>query len=93
MDFQPPENLIEETVLAYVNCLNGGNTLAWLRVRFDGHNYFLEDGFHRVEAARRCGLKSLKAEILPGSLAEMEVEFRDYLKRLRESLKTDGGVR
>ena len=87
LDFQPPGNLIEETVLMYVERLERGETLPPLRVRFDGSNYFLEDGFHRVEAARRCGLKTLRTEILPGTLAQMEANFKSYLSRLRDSLR------
>ena len=87
LDFQPAENLIEETVQMYVGRLERGETLPPIRVRFDGSSYFLEDGFHRVEAARRCGRKTLKAEILPGTLTEMEAEFRDYLNRLRDHLR------
>jgi hypothetical protein len=79
--------LIEDTVQMYVNRLERGEKLPSLRVRFDGRNYFLEDGFHRVEAARRCAVKTLEAEIFPGTIAEMEAEFRDYLKRLRDRLQ------
>ena len=88
LDFQPAENLIEETVQMYVEQLKRGEILPLLRVRFDGRNYFLEDGFHRVEAAKRCGVKTLDAEVLPGTLTEMESEFEDYLKRLRTDLKS-----
>ena len=87
LDFQPKENLIEERVQVYVDRLKRGETLPMLRVRFDGRNYFLEDGFHRVEAARRCGRKTLLSEILPGTLDSMEADFRDYLKHLRNSLR------
>ena len=89
LDFQPAANLIEETVLTYFNCLRKRKKLSPIRVRFDGHNYLLEDGFHRVEAARRCGRRTVKAEIVPGTLAEMEAEFRDYLRRLNENLGHD----
>ena len=55
-------------------------------VRFDGTEYFLQDGFHRVEAARREGMEELEAEIKPGTLAEMESEFREYVRALWERL-------
>jgi hypothetical protein len=35
---------------------------------------------------------TLRAEILPGSLADMEAEFRDYLKRLRDGLRSERGT-
>jgi len=86
MDFQPAENLIEETVLMYVDRLQRGETLPSVRVRFDGNSYFLEDGFHRAEATRRCGRKTLRAEILLGTLNEMQARFGHYLKCLRAEL-------
>jgi len=86
LDFQPAENLIEETVQKYVASLKCGEKLSPLRVRFDGHSYFLEDGFHRVAAAQRCGVTTLQADVKPGTLEEMEAEFSDHLKRLRARL-------
>lgn len=86
LDFQRGENLIEETVLAYVADIQRGDRLQPLRVRFDGQSYFLKDGFHRVEAAKRCGIQALEAEILPGTLEEMEAEFREYVNAVRRSL-------
>ena len=91
LDFQPLENLIEETVHDYVGRIERGEALAPLSVRFDGQSYFLEDGFHRVEAAKRCGVKSLRAEIVAGTLAEMEVDFRDYIDHLKKSLSRQKG--
>jgi hypothetical protein len=86
LDFQPAENLNEETVLTYMGRIQQGETLAPVTVRFDGRNYFLQDGFHRVEAAKRCGIQAVNAEISPGSFDEMEAEFQEYLKTLRRSL-------
>ena len=89
LDFQPPENLVEETVQTYVDQLRRGERLNPLRVRFDGTNYFLEDGFHRLEAARRMKCKTVEVEIFPGTLAEMEAEFRNHLTRLKTELKQE----
>jgi hypothetical protein len=36
-------------------------------VFFDGERYWLADGFHRTAAARRARLKSIDAEVRPGS--------------------------
>jgi ParB-like chromosome segregation protein Spo0J len=47
---------------------------------------FLEDGFHRVEAAKRAGVGEIEAEVLPGTLADMEADFQEYLKALKKSL-------
>jgi len=87
LDFQPPENLIEEKVREYVERRRRGESFAPIRVRFDGTNYFCEDGFHRLEAARRMGFATIKTEVRPGTLAEMEDKFAKYLKRLKVSLR------
>lgn len=85
LDFQPPENRSEEKVIEYLVVLQGGGVLPSVRVRFDGTSYFLEDGFHRVEAAQRFGLDEVDADVLPGTLEEMEAEWREYLKKLKAS--------
>jgi hypothetical protein len=88
LDFQPAENLIEETVQTYVYQLRSGGRFQPLRARFDGTNYFLEDGFHRLEAAKRMGRKRVEVQIRPGTLAQMETKWRNgmqrFLARLRE---------
>ena len=58
-------------------------------VRFDGVSYFLQDGYHRVQAALRCGMAGLDAEILPGTLQDMEAEFRQALDALKSELRKD----
>jgi hypothetical protein len=87
LDFQPAENRDEGKVQEYVARMQNGDRPSPIRVRFDGSNYFCEDGFHRLEAARRVGLKTIQAEIRPGTLEDMETEFREYLERLKASLK------
>jgi ParB-like chromosome segregation protein Spo0J len=62
-----------------------GEPLEPILVRFDGESYFVQDGFHRVEAARRSGISQIDAEISPGTPQEMEGEFRKFL----DALKTD----
>jgi ParB-like chromosome segregation protein Spo0J len=85
LDFQPKENLIEETVESYVSAIRNGEKLEPITVRFDGSNYFLQDGFHRLEAARRTARKEIRADVSPGTLEEMEAEWREMLDRLKES--------
>ncbi len=53
LDFQPTENLIEDTVQMYVNRLERGEKLPSLRVRFDGRNYFHK----RLEAVHAGAIK------------------------------------
>jgi hypothetical protein len=86
LDFQPSGNLLPETVQTYIERLKRGDKLPPVRVRFDGKSYWLEDGFHRFEAARKIGRKTIAAEVIPGTLAEMEDHFNDYLKRLKIEL-------
>jgi ParB-like chromosome segregation protein Spo0J len=88
LDFQLPEHLIEEGVGQYVEILRNGQVLPPIYVRFDGVNYFLQDGFHRVEAAKREGIEEVDAEIAPGTLDEMESEFRDSLSAALGDLRS-----
>lgn len=84
LDFQPGENLIPEVVQKYIE---DGGPFDPLTVKFDGTNYFLEDGFHRLEAARRLGHTAIDAEVSPGTLADMEANFAEYLKQLKRQLR------
>ncbi len=67
--------------------LADGQPFGPIVVRFDGESYFVQDGFHRVEAARRFGLAELDAEISPGTLQMMEGEFREMLSVLKRDLR------
>jgi uncharacterized ParB-like nuclease family protein len=89
LDFQKSVHLIEDTVLEYVQCLERGEKLPPIQVRFDGTNYFCEDGFHRVEASRRFGRKTIVANVTPGTLADMEANFNNYLAALKKSLSEE----
>jgi uncharacterized ParB-like nuclease family protein len=86
LDFQPAENLNEETVLTYMGLIARSEPIAPITVRSDGQSYFLQDGFHRLEAVKRCGIASVEAEIVPGTRAQMEAEFREYVEALRRNL-------
>jgi uncharacterized ParB-like nuclease family protein len=87
LDFQPPECLIEYKVLDCADKLSRNEKLPPIRVRFDRTHYFCEDGFHRLEAARRLGLTEIQAQILKGTKAEMEAGWELYLEQLRKSLR------
>jgi hypothetical protein len=77
LDFQSTDFLIEETVYEYMTKMQRGVAIDPVIVRFDGSRYFCQDGFHRIEAAKRIGRKRIKAQISPGTLAEMEAEFQE----------------
>src|ERR1019366_2767567 len=80
----PMPDPVPEKVQANVERLRCGEKLPPVTVCFDGSDYWLRDGFHRVEAARQVGLGNIEAEIIPGTLDEMEQEWK---KMLREALK------
>lgn len=89
LDFQPPECLIEETVQGLMLRIAHSHSIAPILVRFDGESYFVQDGFHRVEAARRCGVLEIDSEVLPGGLQDMEAEFRKMLDVVKQNLRAD----
>ena len=66
--------------------LQRGEELPPVRVRFDGTDYFLEDGFRRVEAAKRVGVGEIEAEVLSGTLADMKANFQEHVKALKRAL-------
>ena len=86
LDFQPPENLIDKRVAEYVDDMLRRAKIDPVTVCYDGKDYLLKDGFHRVEAALRLGLKTILAEVTPGTRAEMEAEFQTFLAALRADL-------
>ena len=88
LDFQERECLIEEVVQPYLTRIAEGETLEPVTVRFDGESYFLQDGYHRVEAAQRSGLREIDVEIFPGTLQDMEAEFREMLRVIRADLRS-----
>ena len=88
LDFQPPECLFEERITEIMLQISDGQALEPITVRFDGNAYYIQDGFHRVEAARRCGLSEIDAEILSGTLQEMEQQFRTMLKSSLAKLRS-----
>lgn len=58
--------LDEDTVTEYAEAYRAKTALPALRIFFDGTDNWLVDGFHRVEAAQRAGLKRLPANIENG---------------------------
>ena len=56
-----------ETVQDYADDMLDGAIFPPIIVYFDGTDYWLGDGFHRVEAARKIGRETIDAEIKEGS--------------------------
>jgi signal transduction histidine kinase len=77
---QPQENLIEERVIAYRDRMRCRVKVDPVLVYYDGEDYFLKDGFQRVEAALRLGRKTILAKIKGRNMstnwpcAKLEVE-------------------
>jgi uncharacterized ParB-like nuclease family protein len=55
-------------------------------VYYDGTHYYLFDGFHRVAAAIEVGRRRLQAEVVLGTLADMEVEWRRRMQQFLRGL-------
>jgi len=92
LDFQPQDKYPlqeeeEEGVQDFVDRLRRGEIPPPVLVRFDGTNYFLENGFHRVEAMKRLHKRRIKVIVRPGTLADLEAEWREAMRRLNEALK------
>lgn len=58
------------TVHDYAEQMKAGAEFPAIAVRFDGSEYWLEDGFHRLKAAQLAGFGSIVAEVEPGTLEE-----------------------
>ncbi len=62
--------LSEETVKEYAEAMAAGAKFPPVIVFHDGTNYWLADGFHRLEAWKRNGVETIKAEVKEGSRIE-----------------------
>jgi uncharacterized ParB-like nuclease family protein len=90
LDFQPVDCLDVETVHAYAETLRAGRVIVPVTVQFDGQVYWLRDGFHRLAAARSLGRETIEAELVKGTYAEMEAEWKQSLgAALAELRKTN----
>lgn len=72
-----PEERGVETLAAEIET-SGLVTPVWIQECPEGHGFRLVDGFRRVAAAEKLGLKDLPAELLSGELAPAEL-FRARL--------------
>jgi uncharacterized ParB-like nuclease family protein len=59
--------LCEETVKEYAEAMAAGAKFPPVIVFHDGAGYWLADGFHRLEAWKRNGVETVKAEVKEGS--------------------------
>lgn len=64
---QPRASLNGEVVEEYAEAMQRGDRFPPVVVFYDGENYWLVDGFHRVEASKQIGVEKIRAEIKEGS--------------------------
>lgn len=67
---QPRERLDDETVERYADAMAEGQQLPPIIIYHDGETYWLADGWHRREAARRLQRASILAEVRRGGKRE-----------------------
>jgi len=69
---QPRAGINEQHVQDLIEAINRGDTLPAVDVYFDGSQYWLYDGFHRVEAHNRCRKSTILANIHQGTQADAQ---------------------
>ena len=52
---QPRATINPQTVSDYMNDMDSGAEFPPVDVFYDGHNHWLADGFHRINAAEKAG--------------------------------------
>lgn len=86
LEFQPAENLDQDIVAAYAERLRSGEVPPAVYVYFDGQEYWLADGFHRIAAATLVGLESIEADVTEGTYEDLQSHWQTYLVELRKHL-------
>lgn len=64
---QPRSKLFEEVVEDYAEDMKQGSTFPPVIIYFDGEEYWLADGFHRVRAKQAIGATEVTAEVCLGT--------------------------
>jgi ParB-like chromosome segregation protein Spo0J len=82
-DFQEPDYLFNEKVAEFAAALRRGDTIPPVVVRYDGERYWLQDGFHRIEAALSLGHEEIDAEVTSGTLADIQADFDRMTREMR----------
>lgn len=75
------ENHIEDLVFA----LTQGAVFDAILLYFDGANYWLTDGFHRLAATIRRGIDKIKAEVRQGT--QQDAQWHSFTVNQHQSLK------
>src|SRR3954471_13541208 len=69
---QPRNHINHDVVERYRDAMDAGDVFPPLIVFWDGAEYWLADGWHRVCGALCLGWQGIAAEVLPGGLREAE---------------------
>lgn len=69
--------LDEPIVTSYIQEIEPTRSCSALKACFDGTDYWLFDGYHRLEAMRRLGFNTCAAQVFKGSRRDA---FRRYIK-------------
>lgn len=67
---QPREAINWEVVSEYSEAMKDGSVFPAVTVYFDGDAYWLADGFHRVEAAKKFGSTEIAVDVYQGTKRE-----------------------
>jgi hypothetical protein len=67
---QSRTEISEDTVADYVDAIKDGAEFPPVLVYFDGINYYLTDGYHRVLAHKRAEKVSIQCDVLQGTLRD-----------------------
>lgn len=70
---QPRVAICAETVREYADAMTEGIELPPVTVFFDGTDYWLADGFHRVAAADKCGWLEIDADVKQGTCRDAKL--------------------
>jgi hypothetical protein len=62
----------QEIVADWASLMRAGADFPLITVWWDGENYWLSDGFHRIAAAARAGRTEIRAEVRQGSFADAQ---------------------
>ena len=64
---QPRATIDVEAVVDYMDAMAGGAIFPPVVVFYDGTNYWLADGFHRVKAAEQSGMEHIACDLRQGT--------------------------
>ena len=90
---QQRDKMLDNGIVSeYAEAMKAGSKFPPIIVYYDGTTYWLADGYHRVEAADEAGMKTIAAEIRPGSKRDAILYAcganRDHgLRRSREDVR------